>query len=221
MTKLTKHMRRLIASLTPNSSHSSIPRRAISASLLAIVLWATHSGAYAITIEVNPASQVVNLGDPVSVDIDIRDLGVLTAPSISTFDITVDFDTALLDLTSVVFGTELDLGVFGSFQETTGTGPIDVFEISFEDSADLNILQPSAFTLFTLTFDTLASGSSAVGLSLTALGDADGATLSADTIDGSIRIVDPNFVPVPATLALLGLGVCLIVCRQRSSLSRA
>ena len=221
MAKLTRHLVRLIQSLPRGFIQKAIPARATVAGLLTLALWSMSGGAHAIAIEVNPNNQSVGLGLAVSVDVDIRDLGLSTAPSVGGFDLTVDFDSALLDLTGVTFGTGLDLGLFGSFQSTSGVAPpVDIFELSFETASDLNNQQPDNFTLFTLNFDTLATGTSAVALSLNALSDADGAPLSTDLVNGSITIVDAVGVPAPATLALLGLGLCLVAYRRRPSLCR-
>lgn len=73
---------------------------------------------------------------------------------------------------SVAFGDQLDLWGLGSW---TYVAPdvveVNLFELSFDSESDLNMFQADSFTLATLTFDTIALGTSPLDISINALGD--------------------------------------------------
>jgi hypothetical protein len=170
--------------------------------VVALVIFVTPNSE-AITIAFNPLSQVVSVGSPANVDLEISGLGNGVAPSLGTFDLNVDFNPAILGLSTVTFGNQLDILGLGSIQSvTSGTGTVNLLEISLDSPDDLNALQADTFVLAYLTFDTLEVGTSPLSLSITALGDASGNPLIADVQGGSI-----SAVPEPATLFLLASGL--------------
>ncbi len=79
--------------------------------------------------------------------------------------------------------------------------------------AELDALQPASFALATLSFDTLAGGTSPLTFSQVVLADAFGATLTGSSVgSGSINVV----VPEPGTLLLLGAAMAGFLVRRRS-----
>jgi len=160
--------------------------------------------AQAIVVSVNPSAQTVSLGSSVSVDINIDGLGDGAAPSLGTYDIDLGFDATLLSFANIQFGTQLDVLGLGSIQSfSPSAGAVNLFELSLDLASDLDALQAKAFTLATLTFDTLAVGQSLLSINLNALGDAVGDPLEAVTADGSIGIAT---IPEPSSALLMMIG---------------
>lgn len=157
-----------------------------------------------VILSVDPSSQTVPLGTPASFNVDISGLGNGTA--LGTYDINLGFDPTLLSYASIVFGNQVDISGLGDIQSVTpGTGTVEVFELSLDSATELNSLQASSFTLATLTFDTLATGSnSPVTLSVNALGDAYGNSIAATLQNGSVTIAGASSsVPEPSTLMMM------------------
>ena len=175
---------------------------------LAIFMLFSTTTSYAITIGFDPVSQDVMLGDPADVNLVISGLGDFMPDSLSTFDLDIIYDPTILSFNSAtygdpVLGDQLDLFGFGSWTSTTpGLGSVNLFELSFDLPSDLDTLQVGSFTLASLTFDTLALGTSSLDINIYALGDSWGAPLIASIESGSV-----NVVPEPATLLLLGSGL--------------
>ena len=162
--------------------------------------------AQAFTLSIVPESSAATLGQPISFDVVASGLTNGAAPSLATYDIDFKFNSAVLALTGTTFGTGLSLNGEDSFQEpTVSPGAVNLFELSFNTTADLNALQTDTFTLFTLTFDTIGTGTSALELFTNVLGDADGGALTADVNNASVEV---SAVPLPgaAFLLLSGLG---------------
>lgn len=184
----------------------------------AALLLASMPGSAA-TLSVYPASSTVTLGSSVNVALNIAGLGDHTAPSLSTFDLDLGFDPAILSYSSAVFGgpvlgDQLDLfglgfGVGSVFWDTPAPGTVKFFEVSLDSIDDLNSLQAGSFTLLTLTFDTIGIGNSPLNLSINALGDANGDYLAADTNNSSLTVAGStvNAVPIPASWLLFASGM--------------
>jgi hypothetical protein len=148
----------------------------------------------------DPSFEQVPLGIPFSVNLTVAGLGNGTA--LGTYDIDVTYDSAIIKLSSVTYGTSLDVLGLGSIQGTTfGPGTVNVFELSLDSTADLNALQPSAFTLVHLDFMSSSYGTSPLNMNINALGDANGNSLTALVNQGSVA------VPQPPALFLIALSL--------------
>lgn len=177
----------------------------------ALALWAALP-ASAITIEFSPSSQTVNVGSSTSVDLVISGLGDGAAPSLGTFDLDVGFDSSVLSFSGATFGDQLDLFGLGSFQDViAGVGTVNLFELSFDFVDDLDAFQQQSFVLATLSFDALAGGSSALSISVNALGDSNGDSLEAELVAGNINVQRVSAVPEPASLPLIGIGILSMI----------
>jgi hypothetical protein len=164
--------------------------------------------AHAISLGFSPSDQAAPIGSSVDVDLVISGLGNGAAPSLSTFDLDVLYDSAIVGLTNVAFGDPVlgdQLDVFGFGFNLTSVGAVaggtNLFELSFDFPADLDFFQPGSFTLARLSFDVLELGISPLDLANVILGDANGDPLSATVTPGSV-----TGIPEPGTITLFLMG---------------
>jgi hypothetical protein len=170
----------------------------------------------AVSIDFEPASQTVNLGTMFDVDVVVSGL-TGAGEIISAFDLDVSYDTAFLSATGVSFG--IGLGNPNDPIETLTDfdvaipGVIDFSEISFLSDSNLDALQGDSFTLATLSFGAIGSGTSLLkfdftpeimGVPLNSLIGKGAATLALEIGDGNVNVA----VPEPASMLLV--GSCLI-----------
>lgn len=193
--------------------------------VLTVSLWMcpAHAGA-SVTLTLDPANQMVNLGGTANVTIGISGLGLMDSPALSMFTIALAFDPTILSVNGVAFGDEtagMDYlapsGPTGS-QATSGVtapGTLALSELSLELPAALVNAQPDAFGLATVTFDTVGLGTSPLISGGVLLVDELGGPLWPDPmfIAGSITV---QAVPVPGA-AVLGLVGIAFVARLRRS----
>jgi len=192
-------------------------------------------GAAALGVSAAHATAVLSIGsatatqgDTKTVSLDISSLGGGSA--LGTFDISVGFDPAILGFLSASYGDpslgdQLDLEGFGTLTSTTsGAGTADLFELSLDTSDALTSSQASSFTLATLNFKGLAAGVSPLMLSVNALGDQNGSTLSVSVQNGSVAISSaspPVSVPEPSSLLLCMTGLVVLLMRRVRRITRA
>lgn len=161
----------------------------------------------AINLSINPS---VQSADSVDIGIVISGLGSSLAPSLSTYDLDLNFDQSQLSFAGVIFGdamlgNQLDLFNFGtnSTAALSRPGVLNLFELSSDSPADLNNLQADNFTLSTLTFNILNAGTSQLAIVINALGDAYGNSLD----DATATPATINSVPLPPAFFMMFSGL--------------
>jgi hypothetical protein len=164
--------------------------------------------ARAISLDFVPASQTVGTG-PLSVDVAVSGLGAGIPPSVGAFDLDVSFDPLVLAPISVTFGSFLGDVTLGealtSF--TLSPGVVDLAEVSLLLPVELDALQPASFTLATLAFNTLSTGTSPLTFSQALVDDAFAVRVAADPSNGNVTVEATGPVPRPSGLLLLGWGL--------------
>ena len=142
----------------------------------------------------DPATQNVVLGNPANVNLYFSQ--VVDVVSLGAFDLDISFNPTILSFNSITFGDpvlgdQLDIFGLGSVTGSDASTPgiLNLFEFSLDDPLDLENLQAGNFVLATLTFDTLAFGTSPLSLSANAVGDAQGDPFPVDLVNGNINVV--------------------------------
>lgn len=180
--------------------------------LIALLTLFLSVSAPAATLNLAPASQMVNLGDTVTLEVVIDGLTEGAAPSLGAYDLAVTFDPAILDFLYVSFGdpvlgSQLDfIGGASIAESETSLGAVRLFEVSLESEADLNALQAASFVVATITFSTSNAGSTALGLQVNAASDAAGGALPVITAGATVDVLA---VPEPSVVSLLAVGLCV------------
>jgi len=210
--------------------------------LLTLITLAVASGillsqqTFAVTISFQPETQSINLGESIVVDLIISDLGDHLPDSLSTYDLDLLFDPAILgiddsdsDGDGVIDGVVLDpssqLDIWNMEENwlsasISSPGILNLYDLSFDTESDLNNYQAGSFTLATITFDAIGVGTAVVSIDPTTLrlGDAAGNPLTASLTDGSINVSNVSPVPEPATCLLMISGLVGLMGLKRKKL---
>jgi hypothetical protein len=175
----------------------------------AVALTLAGFGAQAATLDVLPSSATPMVGSTFNVTILVSGLIGAGAPALADFDIDVHFDASRLGYVGfawgdAVLGDQLDLAHLGSLafadESQAGSGKVNYFEVSYDDSTLLNSTQAGSFGLLTLTFNALQAGGTPITLSVNSLGDVSGNALAVQLNGANVQVAP---VPVPASLSLL------------------
>jgi hypothetical protein len=187
--------------------------------LCSIVL--AFSTASAVSLDLLPSSQTVVLGESFSVDLVISGLTAGGSPSLSEFDIDLTFG----DPTNILTFDSLEFGLFlGDPLDATETSTsvlivpgsfVGLSEDSLLSAAALDALQPSSFSLATLTFIGSNVGTMTIGGDLFELLDTSGSALihTFGPVGSASITVSP--VPEPSTMLLLGSGLIGLAAYRR------
>lgn len=199
-----------------------IQRRLRTGLLVTLFCAAGFQSAVAATLTLVPGNSSVSVGDEVSVDVQISGLGLNTAPSLGTYDITIDIPS-VFTFDNVAFGDPSlgdQLGPSVLTNATPGSNSIDLLEVSFDTVPTLNAQQPDTFTLAVLNFTANSAGSGNFSVGAATLGDASAAPLSYNVSNATIGVIN-SASPVPEPSALLPLcGLLALIGLMRKLLFR-
>lgn len=175
---------------------------------LGLVLFLSAGVTLAQTVSAVARTQAVPIGQQVIIDVLISGLGNHVVPTLGAFDIDLKFDAGVLQFNTINFGTFLGTipgqAVTGS---TPGTGTLRAFQVSLLPAASLDAFQGASFTLFSITFDVLASGGSALNPVFVApLSDGLGNPITSAAVSGGSVSTS---IPIP-TLSEWGLWLLIM-----------
>lgn len=170
--------------------------------------------AHALTIDLVPSATQINTGNSLQLDAKISGLKTAGASSLGVYDLNIAYDSSRFVFNGISWGdstqgNQLDLNHYGSLQvsDSSNSGWLNLFELSFDDAWSLETLQTSNFTLFSLMFSSVAAGTGAFHIDINALGDAYGNSLTLDSINNTSVNVKASSVPEPATNFLMLIGL--------------
>lgn len=178
-------------------------------------------------ISISPASQEVPLGPGIFVDILVSGLGA--SEEVGGFSLDLSFDDTILSGSSFVNDPDGKMGAGFDFFSGFAGGVLTLayvgedfapFGPGPEDDAALKALQGTGFTLARVGFTGIAPGVSPLSLAPIGafLSDGQGFVLGAQAVGGQVCVGGvpcPAQAPEPATLSLLGAGLCALVVRRR------
>jgi len=198
-------------------------------------------------VSVQPHFQTANVGDTVSVDIDVSGL---TTNAVGGVSFLLSYDNSILKGSSFTLDPDAKMGFalnpaandFGSGFGAGGSSPFEAFflaDASLNNAALLG-LQGTGFRLATVNFSAIGTGLSPLTLTVEPtqgvfLSDANGFTITANPANGCVQVnprivitsvdggdvaVDPcgvAAVPEPATFGLLATGLAALARRRRKT----
>jgi hypothetical protein len=159
------------------------------------------STAHAAQISISPLSATANLGDLITVSLDVSGL---ESQNVSVFDLDVLYDNTILEFVS--YGLTDNLGINDDALDLSGPaipGVVNLTQMSNLYGDDpFFVSQADAFSLGTMTFKAVGVGKSELELKLKEIGDEFANPISMSAVNGSVESV-----PEPATGALMIAGI--------------
>ena len=198
--------------------------------IFGVLIWLLAASAQAnpvfpLTLSVIPNQSSVNIGSPLSVDVVINSIDNFDF-TLGGFDIDLAYDTSVLELTGISFGSALgDESLLESVTDSSAStsGTANLTELSFlEASASdcvfclapyLQDLQGNSFILVSLTFDSIGTGNSGFDLNINVLSDGYANPLDANKNVNQAQITS---VPLPAAIWLFASMLPLIGWKRKT-----
>jgi hypothetical protein len=204
----------------------------------ALLLGAANLNAGSIVLSADPSSSSVNVGGTVSVQVEIQGLQADSpnGPSLGGYDFLLGYNPAVLGDPVISFGDPIlgdqlalevpSITCIGTACGASSNFPIEIGEVSLDTVTELNSSQASAFTLATITFTALGTGTSPLDLGGVTLADENGRALTlGGTDDSSVTVAKAitAATPEPRTGILLpfAAGLAGLLLRRRWSSARA
>lgn len=124
-----------------------------------------------VLISLDPGALTYDIGDRITVEVGID---VRADDPLSVLEFGLDFDSDLLALRSVDFGSGLDVLGDGSLQRVIDTVPgrLRLVEVSLDNPLDLAAQQPDAFLFAEVEFEAIAAGDAAIAGDVGVVADA-------------------------------------------------
>nr|WP_324256869.1 cohesin domain-containing protein [Cellvibrio fontiphilus] len=177
--------------------------------------------ANAISIDLIADKNVASLGE--TLELQVRINGLDGTAALGSYDVNFYYDANLFSISNITWGdatqgNQLDLLGFGSLQDNSSSlGWLNMLEVSFDEIADLELLQAGEFTLFSILLSAIAIGSGDFSLTTNAMGDAYGQDLFIDSINNTSVHVSAATVSEPAGILLLLGAIAFVVLRNKAS----
>ncbi|EIK47013.1 hypothetical protein O59_001034 [Cellvibrio sp. BR] len=177
--------------------------------------------ANAISIDLITDKNATSIGE--TIELQVRINGLDDATALGSYDVNFHYDENLFSISSIswgdaVQGNQLDLLGFGSLQDSSSNlGWLNMLEVSFDEIADLELLQAGEFTLFSVLLNTIAIGSGDFSLTTNAIGDAYGQDLFIDSISNTTVNTSEVTVSEPAGMLLLLGAIAFVALRNKAS----
>lgn len=190
----------------------------------AVLLATPFAANAAVVLSLQPVANKVEVGSAVTVNLVVSGLGNHSTPSVSAFDVDINYDASLFSLSAFTYGPSLGSLALGEAFTTlsSSAGAISASELSLLETSStacsfctgpyLEGLQGSTLTLASLTFTSLHDGTGTFNLVANAFADGFGDALTIDQVTGANVAV-----PAPAALWLFGTGLAALgIARGRA-----
>ncbi len=155
------------------------------------------------------------VGEELTVEIVVSELGGGNAPSLGAFDFNFEFDDVVFSIQTLDFGTGLDVLGFGSLQGASflDDNLVNLFELSLDTADDLNMLQSDSFTLIEMTFAAITAGVGKFSVENVILSDGLGDLINTQINQAQVAVLSP--VNAPASVSLLLVSIIALKFRNR------